>query len=468
MATEAQVAANRLNAQKSTGPRTAEGKAVVAQNAVKHGLLAREGVLRGEDGEEFERHREALLEQLNPAGPLEVILAARIVDLTWRLQRAAQDRNETFGALYDRHTAGAPEPADPAERGATLGRMILEDYEHGAVLERLLRTERRVEGSLFRNLNELRRVHDQGRKADSEAASTLERWREEDDQARKALAFVPWRPADSNPTSDLGPLTPEFSCETNPIFSEPDMRQALSNTAVMSDSAPKGLQQTNPIRSAPRGTGMPPASPDHGRDAHATELTDPGGTDTPVGQSCETNPICPEPDVSQVQCGTTVMSDTAADGLRKTNPILTTQRGTGIPSASLSGQALPVNPDHGQDAHAPHGRDGRATHGQDGHATEPAGRIPMSGVQAQGQLCETNPIGTSVEESQVLCSTGVTADSGEEQGWENKANSPALRQGRSRRAGQPAVAEADSAKQSQFAERTVHGDRWLAKRDGFQ
>ena len=49
MATEAQVAANRLNAQKSSGPRTAEGKAVVAQNAVKHGLLAREGVLRGKD-----------------------------------------------------------------------------------------------------------------------------------------------------------------------------------------------------------------------------------------------------------------------------------------------------------------------------------------------------------------------------------------------------------------------------------
>ena len=135
MASEAQVAANRLNAQKSTGPRTAEGKAVVAQNAVKHGLLAREGVLRGEDREEFERHREALLEELNPTGALEVILAARIVDLTWRLHRAAQDQNETFGALYDRHTAGlrpgeaglcpgeagAPEPAEPPSAGRRWG-----------------------------------------------------------------------------------------------------------------------------------------------------------------------------------------------------------------------------------------------------------------------------------------------------------------------------------------------------------
>jgi hypothetical protein len=108
MATDAQVAANRLNAQKSTGPRTAAGKAVVAQNAVKHGLLAREGLLRGEDREEYEMHREALLEELNPAGVLETMLAARIVHLTWRLHRAAQDQDETFGALYDRTTGIRP------------------------------------------------------------------------------------------------------------------------------------------------------------------------------------------------------------------------------------------------------------------------------------------------------------------------------------------------------------------------
>ena len=52
MTTEAQIEANRANAQKSTGPRTPEGKATVAQNAVKHGLLARTAVLHGEDWEE--------------------------------------------------------------------------------------------------------------------------------------------------------------------------------------------------------------------------------------------------------------------------------------------------------------------------------------------------------------------------------------------------------------------------------
>ena len=61
MASDAQIVANRLNAQKSTGPRTAEGKAVVSQNAVKHGLLARQAVIVGEDPGEFEFYREQML-----------------------------------------------------------------------------------------------------------------------------------------------------------------------------------------------------------------------------------------------------------------------------------------------------------------------------------------------------------------------------------------------------------------------
>ena len=49
MSTQAQTKANRQNSKKSTGPRTAEGKAVVSKNAVKHGLFAAEAVITGED-----------------------------------------------------------------------------------------------------------------------------------------------------------------------------------------------------------------------------------------------------------------------------------------------------------------------------------------------------------------------------------------------------------------------------------
>jgi len=59
MTTEARIHANRLNAQKSTGPTTPQGKAVVSQNALKHGLSARHDVITTESQADFHPHRGA-------------------------------------------------------------------------------------------------------------------------------------------------------------------------------------------------------------------------------------------------------------------------------------------------------------------------------------------------------------------------------------------------------------------------
>jgi len=75
MATEAQIIANRRNAQKSTGPRTPRGKAPVSQNAVKHGLSARQAVISSESQADFDLYRDQLLDELNPASPMESMLA---------------------------------------------------------------------------------------------------------------------------------------------------------------------------------------------------------------------------------------------------------------------------------------------------------------------------------------------------------------------------------------------------------
>ncbi len=53
MATEKQFEANRQNAQKSTGPKTPEGRAAVRLNGVKHGLTAETIVLKGESQADF-------------------------------------------------------------------------------------------------------------------------------------------------------------------------------------------------------------------------------------------------------------------------------------------------------------------------------------------------------------------------------------------------------------------------------
>ena len=94
MSSTTQIQANRQNSLKSTGPRSAEGKAVVAKNAVKHGLFAHEAVITGENKEDYELFRDEFLAELAPIGAMESILAERIVSLTWRLQRTERIQNQ--------------------------------------------------------------------------------------------------------------------------------------------------------------------------------------------------------------------------------------------------------------------------------------------------------------------------------------------------------------------------------------
>jgi hypothetical protein len=185
MTSVAQVQANRFNAQKSTGPLTPEGKAKVAQNAVKHGLLARAAVLQGEDWEEYTCYHEQMLEELGPEGLQETEVAERIVSLSWRLRRAGPYQNAVFEALYDRHAAEPaagsvpPDPDASIASDPVLGRMLLADFSGERVLERVLLYERRIESSLSRARAEFRQLRREVRPAASRAALPFDRrWEE--------------------------------------------------------------------------------------------------------------------------------------------------------------------------------------------------------------------------------------------------------------------------------------------------
>ena len=87
MTSPAKIQANRRNALRSTGPRTVAGKTVSSKNAMRHGLLSTDALLRDEDAAEFASFREQLESQLAPCGPLEEILVDRIAMSVWRLGR---------------------------------------------------------------------------------------------------------------------------------------------------------------------------------------------------------------------------------------------------------------------------------------------------------------------------------------------------------------------------------------------
>jgi hypothetical protein len=87
MPTPAQIAANRRNAKKSAGPKTAEGKEAASRNALKHGLHAKDFACEHEGSADYADFAAALYADLAPADSVEEQLVDRIVTCTWRLQR---------------------------------------------------------------------------------------------------------------------------------------------------------------------------------------------------------------------------------------------------------------------------------------------------------------------------------------------------------------------------------------------
>src|SRR5580692_8850141 len=87
MATLKQIEANRLNALKSTGPRTTEGKAAVSMNALKHGLRARTVVLPSENAEEFHQLCDDLEAEWQPQSRTEQFYVEQMAVSQWKLNR---------------------------------------------------------------------------------------------------------------------------------------------------------------------------------------------------------------------------------------------------------------------------------------------------------------------------------------------------------------------------------------------
>jgi hypothetical protein len=87
MPTQRQIEANRLNAQKSTGPRTAEGKRASSQNALKSGLHAESQFVLGESPEEFVELQAEYFDQFAPATPEQRFQVDNLIRNEWLLRR---------------------------------------------------------------------------------------------------------------------------------------------------------------------------------------------------------------------------------------------------------------------------------------------------------------------------------------------------------------------------------------------
>jgi hypothetical protein len=193
-----QKAANRANALHSTGPKTPEGKAVVRFNAFRHGLLAQDVVLPGEEADAFEDLWNQVRANLSPMGPVEEFLVDRVVNAMWRLKRLGRaetallhsrvhglkaDRLAIQVCSYEKEILPTlsfrtiTDEAANTEASEALGRARYErdrdevlrgraidaDAKEGDAFAKLARYERSLERSLFRALDELRRLQNRRR-----------------------------------------------------------------------------------------------------------------------------------------------------------------------------------------------------------------------------------------------------------------------------------------------------------------
>ncbi len=100
MASASQINANRENAKKSSGPKSAEGKQSSSLNALKHGLCSNGDfyLLEDEDQDKFAALCQTFIKIEQPSDEIERILVRRLAEHQWLITRAMRFQNHCFSA----------------------------------------------------------------------------------------------------------------------------------------------------------------------------------------------------------------------------------------------------------------------------------------------------------------------------------------------------------------------------------
>lgn len=148
MATTAQINAALANAQLSTRPRSAEGKAASSKNAIKLGLYAQTPILPGEDPEELAALARSFTERFRPQTPVEQAFVDDLVHAEWLKRRYRRIEAEVIHARF----VSLPEDSDP---NTALGRVFIQDAEGARLLEKIFRRQEAAERQHHRALTGL-------------------------------------------------------------------------------------------------------------------------------------------------------------------------------------------------------------------------------------------------------------------------------------------------------------------------
>src|SRR6267142_3790420 len=157
MPTQAQINANRLNAQKSTGPTSPAGKAISSLNALKSGVDAWSHIIPGEDPAELEALTAAFVLHFRPADPVQLSLVDTLISTEWiqrRLRRIeAQLWNYQVECL-DKNLSHADFVDISIQHNSPIG------HAYQDALEPFSRIQRRIDATNRMYLRTFRALHD--------------------------------------------------------------------------------------------------------------------------------------------------------------------------------------------------------------------------------------------------------------------------------------------------------------------
>jgi hypothetical protein len=219
---ERRLAANKANAQKSTGPKTPEGKARSSQNAVRHGLSATTFIVFNEDLEEYTELREDYMCRFAPRDRVEIDLIERMVHAAWNLRRTWNLENETINLqMFRMEGALEKEYIDMPERSRLAA--AFEELAKQPALPLLHRYEARQSGEYQRALKTFLDL-------------------------RKSVPLAPPGPLRGVPEQIQAPPTaaPEPPAKTNPVVGRTPSPARAPLATLFEDNATSQLIATRP------------------------------------------------------------------------------------------------------------------------------------------------------------------------------------------------------------------------------
>ncbi len=149
MISEKQLEANRRNAQRSTGPRTEEGKKASALNAHRHNLTGQVTAMTDADRIMHDAFSASLVESLAPEGAMEIQLAQRIATDSWRLNRLSAIEDNLYALGHSAHSDDIETEHPEIHAALTAAKVFQEESKQ---LQLLTLYEQRINRNIQKNM----------------------------------------------------------------------------------------------------------------------------------------------------------------------------------------------------------------------------------------------------------------------------------------------------------------------------